>query len=90
MFGTLIYTLLDVGLNITIWTTKTISSGIYHGYHYFINNDESEMVDEPISTDKLVSFENLLMKINTQKECIDRLKAEMIELQEFNKSFKSI
>jgi len=41
MFGTLVYTALDVGLNIVLWTTKTAYSGISYAYSYYTNEDNN-------------------------------------------------
>ena len=39
MLGTIVYAMLDIGLSITLWTTKTISLGVYQGYNYFVGNE---------------------------------------------------
>ena len=50
MLGTILYALLDVSLNTTIWATKTISLGIYNGYNYIMNYEtESEDISYNIT-----------------------------------------
>ncbi len=77
MLGTILYALLDVSLNTTIWATKTISLGIYNGYNYIMNY---ETESEDISYN--ITYKELLQKINEQNENIKSLHKDIIELKQ--------
>ena len=77
MLGTIIYALLDISLNTAIWTTKTISVGIYNSYNYLMDYDvESENISDNITN------KELLQKINEQNEYIKLLNKDIIELKQ--------
>ena len=79
MLGTIIYTMLDVGLSMTLWTTKIISSGVIYGYHYFLGSEEHKIQLDP--TPNTLLLQQCLDKIDRQQESIDSLHKDFIGLQ---------
>ena len=46
MLGTFIYSVLDVGLNVTLWTAKTTFNGIYGTYNYITGSNKYKLQSE--------------------------------------------
>ena len=69
MLGTIVYALLDVSLNTTIWISQVTVSGIYYLLGY------------PIEDTEPISNQIILDKIREQSDIITQLNIEMIELK---------
>jgi hypothetical protein len=76
MLGTIVYALLDVSLNATIWISQVTVSGIYYLLGY------------PIEDTEPVSNQTILDKIKEQSEIITQLNIEMIELKHLHSNKK--
>ena len=76
MLGTLVYALLDVSLNTTIWISQVTVSGIYYLLGY------------PIEDTEPVSNQTILDKIKEQSDIITQLNIEMIELKHLHSNKK--
>ena len=76
MLGTILYAMLDISLNTFIWTTKTITTGIYNSYNYLMDKDD--IIEN-------ITYKELLDKIDKQNEYIQTLNKDIIELKNLNK-----
>tara|TARA_Y100000310_G_scaffold334308_1_gene413827 strand:- start:1084 stop:1320 length:237 start_codon:yes stop_codon:yes gene_type:complete len=73
MLGTILYGVLDIGLNATLWIGKVTIQGIYSGYQYFTGYEEESKEE--------ITNSALFRKMDTQSECINTLRMEFLELR---------
>ena len=87
MLGTLIYTTLDIGLNVILWTSKTAINGVCYAYNYITTekNDSNQDIElQQISNESISSEEFSLMrsKIEEQTQMILELKSAVQSKQD--------
>ena len=77
MLGSLVYITLDVGLNVGIWTTKTIYNGIYYTGSYIFGENNQEL-EKKLEDEKLnIELHNLIKVIEEQKKEISDLSLKL-------------
>ena len=78
MLGSLVYITLDVGLNVGLWTTKTLYNGLYYTGSYMLGSSELEY-DSEMNTS---SIQNLDQELHKLIKVIEEQKKDICELTE--------
>tara|TARA_B100001093_G_C26820919_1_gene1011838 strand:- start:1918 stop:2166 length:249 start_codon:yes stop_codon:yes gene_type:complete len=78
MLGSLVYITLDVGLNVGMWTTKTLYNSLYYTGSYILGSSDSELETETKTNLKLdQELHNLIKVIEDQKKEISELSEKL-------------